>query len=125
MEKEKSLARLVYETKRSLQGRALQVEKKRMRHGHAKPSYPGAQAGIRRTKKIDKDSRQRRRKSGEISEQSLAEEIESARGGRPTEGLDLRRRAGEEPAGPGARPPSGLSSLEAAAWKRLAQRARR
>lgn len=70
-----SLARLVYETKRSLQGKAHQVEKKRGGYGDFKSGYPRTQTRVRRSKKTDQGSRQRRRTSGEISEQSLVEEI--------------------------------------------------
>lgn len=96
MAKKKSLARLFYETRRSLEGRAHQVEKKRSRYGHSKSSYQGTQGSHPRGKAPDKSRRHRRRESREIDEQNLAEEIKGTGGLRPGEDPELLRRAREE-----------------------------
>ena len=118
-----SLARLVYETKRSLQGRQYQVEKRRGSRGNFKSAYTGTPRGVRGTQKIGKSSRQRRREGGETGKQSLAEEIEGSGILGLIESADARERARKRLEELGWGTSVGVSSLDAAG-KRAIQKAR-
>ena len=118
---EKSLARLVYETWRSLEGRAHQVEKRRVPRGQLKPDYKGTPKSVRGIEKGDKNRRYRRRERGEVSEQSLIEEIEGSGVLGSLEGDGERERARKRLAELGGALTGGLSGL---AGRIAAKRAR-
>lgn len=108
---ERSLARLVYETRRSLEGRAHQVEKKRGKRGYVKPDHPRTKGGVRGAKKGDQAGRYGGRERRKISEQSLIEEIEGTGILGPAESADLRERARKRLEELGGSLAGGLSSL--------------
>jgi len=120
---EKSLARLVYETKRSLQGRQHQVEKRRGKYGHFEPNYKRTSEGVRRVKKTNKGSRYGRREGGEVSEQSLSEEIKGSGVLGPFGSLEERERARKRLEELGLSAAGGISNLTAEG-KRAIQRSR-
>jgi len=108
---EKSLARLLYETKRSLQGKAYQVAKKRGGYGYTESDYQREASSLSRTKKTGKGRRHRRRKERADDRESLAAEIEGARGVGPVESTGVPSGAGAGIASGGAASAAGISGL--------------
>ena len=112
-DKAKSLARLVYETKRSLQGRQHQVDKKRGTYGDFESSYPRKKASIQRAKKADKSGGYSGRERRKVSEQSIVEEIEGTGISGPVEGAQFRHPSGAGVTGLGPSVESGISRMTA------------
>ena len=125
MSKPKSLARLAYEVRRSLEGKNHQLAKKRRKYGYTQPDYTGAEGRYQRDSEARKSRRYRRRKSREADREDLAEEIKGTRGTGFAEDIELRERAREELTGLTGGAPTGISSLAGRiAAKRATQKSR-